>query len=222
MKVKDVMGTAAVAVRPGMPFADLVAVMRSLETSAVVVVDEERRPLGVVSEDDLLLKEIDPPAPAGSLFEGRARRREHRKAAGATAAELMTAPAITVTEATPVRDAARLMHDHRVKQLPVIDALTGRVAGTVRQGDLLKIFSRPAGEIDREITAVCERLHVSREWMDVAVEAGVVTLTGRIGFHSQILPLVAAIRAIDGVLAVQEDLGHEADDLIRIPPLYLM
>lgn len=137
MKVKDVMGRVAIAARTDASFDDIIVTMQRFKVGAVTVIDADRRPIGVVSEDDLLLKET---AEGGSGF-GR-RRAEQRKAAGTTARELMTSPAITVTGDTSVHDAARLMHKNRIKQLPVIDSVTGRIVGTVHQGDLLKIFAR--------------------------------------------------------------------------------
>jgi CBS domain-containing protein len=143
MKVKDVMGRVAIAARTDASFGDIVATMQRFKVGAVTVIDADRRPVGIVSEDDLLLKETA----EGGLGIGR-RRVEQRKAAGSTAGELMTSPAITVTGDTSVHDAARIMHKNRIKQLPVIDPITGRIVGTVHQGDLLKVFSQgEAGEL---------------------------------------------------------------------------
>ncbi|MEU4541508.1 BON domain-containing protein, partial [Streptosporangium sp. NPDC023825] len=101
---------------------------------------------------------------------------------------------------------------------PVIDAVTGRITGTVHQGDLLKVFVRPAEDIEREVVTVCDRLAVDPEKVTVGVEAGVITLRGRIAFRSQIAPLVAAVREIDGVLDVENALTCRSDDLAPVPP----
>jgi CBS domain-containing protein len=74
------MGHVAIAVVADASFADIVAALRRFKVGAVAVVDGERRVLGVVSEDDLLLREIDAvrqddDAPAGGRRDG-----EHRKA----------------------------------------------------------------------------------------------------------------------------------------------
>ena len=129
IEVKDVMGRTAIAVLADASFADILAAMRRYAVGAVTVVDADRRPVGVVSEDDLLLKETDEVRHPVSMFESRRQRREHEKATGVRAAQLMTSPAVTVTPGTSVRDAARLMHDKRIKQVPVIDVVTGRIIG---------------------------------------------------------------------------------------------
>jgi CBS domain-containing protein len=221
MKVKEVMGVPAVAVRPETSFADIVAAMRRFKVGAVTVIDADRRPIGVVSDDDLLLKETDSGEHTGSIFAGHKRRQEHRKAAGGTAREFMTTPAITITSGASVREAAHLMHRHRIKQLPVIDAVTGRAVGTVDQSDLLKVFTRPVEEIDREVTEACDRLHLDRGELVVGIEAGLVTLKGQVALYSQSALLAAAVREIEGVLNVENALTYRSDDLINIPPLYL-
>lgn len=51
--------------------------------------------------------------------------------------DLMRAQAVTVRQRTPVRDIARLMSEHRVSAVPVLDD-EGRVAGVVSEADLLR------------------------------------------------------------------------------------
>lgn len=192
--------------------------MRRFKVGALTVIDADDHPIGVVSDDDLLLRETDSGGRSISVFDSYKRRQEHRKAAGGTAREVMTTPAITITKDTAVQDAARLMHQHRIKQLPVIDASTGHITGTVCQSDLLKVFIRPAEEIEREVIKVCNQLYINPEKLIVGIEAGVVTLTGQIGFRSQIARLVAAVRGIEGILDVENALTYRSDDLAPIPP----
>ncbi|QYC41835.1 hypothetical protein Nocox_21145 [Nonomuraea coxensis DSM 45129] len=58
IEVQDVMGRAAVAVPADASFAGVVAAMERFTVGAVTVTDAGLRATGVVSEDDLLLKEI--------------------------------------------------------------------------------------------------------------------------------------------------------------------
>ncbi|GII34459.1 CBS domain-containing protein [Planotetraspora mira] len=217
IRVRDVMGKVAIAARMDASFADLVDIMQRFNVGAVTVIDSDRRPVGVVSEDDMLLKATT--AIGKRVIEGPRKRAEHRKAEGMTAREIMTTPAITVTGETPVSDAARLMHQKRIKQLPVIDATTGRIAGTVHQGDLLKVFNRPAADITSEIEGIMGRLRIDLSELRVTVEAGVVSLKGWIPKHSQLRPLLDAVRAVDGVVEVKADLAFLFDDLLVPPPL---
>ena len=53
-----------------------------------------------------------------------------------TVEEVMTRDVVTVSPATPIHEAARLMVEHGVSGLPVIDA-DGRLVGIIRDGDLI-------------------------------------------------------------------------------------
>lgn len=59
-----------------------------------------------------------------------------------TAQDIMTSRVITVTPATPLRDAVRLMLEHRISGLPVIDD-AGRLVGIVTEADLLLKEAKP-------------------------------------------------------------------------------
>ena len=48
----------------------------------------------------------------------------------------MTRDVVTVSPAIPIHEAARLMMEHGVSGLPVIDA-DGRLVGIIRDGDLI-------------------------------------------------------------------------------------
>ncbi|MEV7013383.1 CBS domain-containing protein [Streptosporangium sp. NPDC051022] len=220
LQVKDVMGVVAIAVRPEATFAELVATMRRFKVGAVAVIDLEGRPIGVVSEDDLLLKEIVPPPGTGALDDG-GRYRERNRAGGTTAGQIMTRPALTVTRQTSVREAARLMHANRIKQLPVIDAASGKIAGTVHQTDLLKVFSRSAADILADVAAAVAGLGLDPRALTITVDAGVVHIGGRLARRSQITELVQAGRRVEGVVDLEVDVTCDHDDVERISPLHL-
>ncbi|MFF4777216.1 CBS domain-containing protein [Microtetraspora fusca] len=216
--VKDVMGRVAIAVQEDAGFADIAAAMERFRVGAVAVIDAERRPVGVVSEDDLLLHETGAPGGPGALLDPGRRRREQRKAIGVTAAEIMTTPPVTVTPGTPVRVAARLMHEKRIKQLPVVDPVSGRIAGTVHQSDLLRVFNRPVEDIRADIAEVLGR-EADPECLDVLIECGMVTIRGRVRRRSQICHLVEAVRAVEGVIGVTTEITFAKNDLV-VPPLH--
>ncbi|MER7506076.1 CBS domain-containing protein [Nonomuraea pusilla] len=215
IEVKDVMGRVAIAVLEDAPFADIVAAMKRFAVGAVTVIDADRRPVGVVSEDDLLLKETDAVKHSVSIFESRRQRQEHQKASGVTAGQLMTTPPVTVTPGTPVREAARIMHDKHIKQLPVIDPVTGRIIGTLHQQDVLRVFARPMEQLEADIRAAIDDL----DDYAVEIDKGVVRISGKVQWKSQAIALVERIRAVEGVVDVHSELTYEHDDLVIVPPL---
>ncbi|SDH74274.1 BON domain-containing protein [Sinosporangium album] len=216
VEVRDVMGRVAIAVTPEAPFIEIVEAMRRYAVGAVAVIDAERRPMGIVSEDDLILKEADLARHSTSMYETRNQGEMHRKATGVIARELMTTPAITVTPGRPLREAARLMHDKRVKQLPVVDPATGRIVGTLHCADVLRVFLRPAEELLTEI----RDLPLDPETFTVEVNKGVVTIAGRVKRASEALQIVEQIYRVEGVVDVVSQITADMDDRLQIiPPL---
>ncbi|GAA0971691.1 CBS domain-containing protein [Acrocarpospora macrocephala] len=217
MEVRHVMGRVAIAVAQDAGFGEIVSAMQRFKVGAVTVIDQDRRPVGVVSEDDLLLKEAGPPRHSlGALTP--ARRADQRKAAGVTAVQLMSSPAIVVTPATSVRAAARLMHENRVKQLPVIDPVTGRVCGTLHQSDLLRVFERPVGELQEEIASAIRGVPgLDPAALTVDISEGVVTIGGQ-ATAAEVSRLLQAVRQIDGIVDVVSEIGTRDDAVF--PPTY--
>ena len=117
--------------------------MRAQRVSAFPVLDDNGKVIGVVSEADLLAKQALDSEPDGmpGMITGLLRRREHEKARGVTAGDLMTSPPVTVTPDDTLERAARLMYTHKVKRLPVV-AADGHLVGIVSRADLLAVFDR--------------------------------------------------------------------------------
>jgi len=133
--VKDVMTTQVVAVRRDTTFKEMAATLRRYRVSAFPVVDDHEKVIGVVSEADMLPKEVlsDPGMVTGLLH-----HREVRKAEGLTAGDLMTHPAVTVSPDDSVGHAARLMHSLRIKRLPVVNS-GGQLIGIISRSDVLSV-----------------------------------------------------------------------------------
>jgi CBS domain-containing protein len=150
-RVRDVMTREVVCVDEETPFREIAALMADCKISALPVLDADGRVVGVVSEADLLPKEEFPQGPPGArLLEGRRRRGLRAKAAGDTAVELMTAPAITIAPDASLAEAARLLHRHQIKRLPVLDP-AGPLVGIVSRVDLLQVFLRSDDQIAQEV-----------------------------------------------------------------------
>jgi len=205
-RVKDVMTTDVVSVPESAEYKDIVSVVRELRVSAFPVLDAAGHLVGVVSEADLLLKEAGQEALGGSLISS-GRRGEQAKAAGVTAAELMTSPAVTIGPEDSVADAARRMHDRHVKRLPVVDH-AGRLVGIVSRVDLLSVFDRP----DSEIRATVRKDIIARDFaldpdsFDVQVTSGIVTITGQVENQAVAQHLLGALRHAEGVVGVRSRL----------------
>jgi CBS domain-containing protein len=213
--VKDLMTAHVVTVGPATPFKEIVARLAQHRVSALPVVDDAGRVLGVVSEADLLLKEEFPdPDQDIPLFWTRRRRLEREKAAGSTARDLMSVALVSISPEATVAEAARRMHTANVKRLPVIGE-GGRLVGIVSRSDLLKVFNRPDHVIRREIM---DDIIVGEFTMDpdrffIHVDDGVVVLQGRVERRSLLPFLVRAVHGVEGVVRVEDRLAYDIDDV---------
>jgi CBS domain-containing protein len=213
-QVSDVMTTNVATIGPETPYRDVVDLLAQRRISAVPVVDEFGRALGVVSETDLLHKvELIGEPHEWRLFEGHRRREARTKADAGKAGDLMTSPAITIYPSTPVAAAARMMDREQVKRLPVTDDL-GRVVGIVTRGDLLKVHLRPDDDIRTDVTeeVVVRALGLRADAVTVTVAGGVVTLAGKLDRWTMTEAAVRLSRQVSGVVEVRDELTFDIDD----------
>ena len=205
--VKDVMTTQVVAVREDASFKEMVAQMRDSRVSAFPVIDDAGKVIGVVSEADMLNKEADQASPG--TFASMLRFRDHEKAAGVTAADMMTSPVATIGPDELVVDAARLMRDRRVKRLPVTNA-TGHLVGIVSRVDVLSVFTRPDAGIQHEAIEEVIRggFLVRSQPFTVTVHDGIVTLSCRPENDRAGQELTERLRQIEGVVTVRDELSY--------------
>ena len=214
-KILSVMTPAAdvISVGVGTPYKEIARLLAEHEISAVPVLDPQSRVCGVVSEADLLLKESRAEPRKVSLFAGREEDEAQAKAAGTTALDLMSSPAVTVGPDEDVARAARLMEDRHVKRLPVVDE-DGRLAGIVSRRDILGLFVRPDDEIRSEIVEdlLLKTLWVDPSGLDIRVEEGVVTLRGEVETLSLADLIGRLVLRADGVVDVVNQLGYARDD----------
>jgi len=222
MKVRDVMSHGVLSVVPTTPVKEVARLMATHGVSGVPVVDEDGSIIGVVSEGDFLLKE-EGVSKHASRFErllGRAGGGiDHAKVEAATAAELMTSPAITISPEASLPEAAAVMVDRRVNRLPVERG--GKLVGIVSRADLVRAYLRPDEELLRVIN---EELIRSTLWLDpglldVRVVHGVVYLGGTVDHRSTAEWLVALVRRLEGVVQVDDSgLRWATDDRrVRLP-----
>jgi CBS domain-containing protein len=198
----------------GMPYKRLVELLAGNRISAVPVIGDAGQVLGVVSEADLLLKPGRADQPDSTLHLAFRRGREERhKADGRYAQDLMTSPAVTVRPTTTIAEAARIMHEHHVKSVPVLDE-AGRLVGIASRVDLLSIFLRDDISLrDLIMREVFERsLWADTSTIQVTVEGGVVTLRGLLDRRSEVDLAGRLTEAVDGVVAVSNQLTFGFDD----------
>jgi CBS domain-containing protein len=203
---------------PLTPFKLLVRLIEENRVSAIPIVDQQGVPIGIVSETDLLLKQMRAGAESSrDLLHVRRRRNERAKGDGTVASDVMTSPAITVASDTGLGDAARLMQDKSLRRLVVVND-GGRIAGIVSRSDLLKVFLRTDEELREEIRGelIPAVLMASYDAIGVEVCWNVATLSGEVDRKSDAEILTRLTRELDGVVGVIDELTYSWDDTAAV------
>jgi CBS domain-containing protein len=215
---RDIMTSPVVTARPDARVKDLVALMATHRISGIPIVAAEHELIGIVTEGDLLYKEVLPrptePAPIVRRLPiprvAEAAERA-RKAEGLRADEVMTTPVLTVTEAATVHEIATMMVKHKINRVPVMRA--GLVVGFVSRADVLKVFSRPDAELAEAIReSLLHDLWIDVSRITVDVREGIVYLDGRLDRRSEKELIEKWAGMADGVVGVQSRLAYELDD----------
>jgi CBS domain-containing protein len=213
LTVEDVMSRDVVTVAPTATFHQMIGLMRKHHVSALPVVGDSGGLLGVVSEADLLPKENPPPPRRRWLPEARQSTERRHKASGASARDVMSTPAISIGRHTVLAAAVRVLEQHGIKRLVVLDA-EDQLVGIVSRRDLLAAFSRSDAEIRRDvIEGVIPRwLMIDPAGIRVEVHGGVVRLEGIVDRRSDADILTHLVNGLDGVVDVDSTVNYRWND----------
>jgi len=199
-RVSDVMGTAPVTVTERATAREIARLMSERRISAMPVVSSQGRLCGVVSEGDLLRSREQHRSIRFWLGRGA------RGHGGGTAAELMTAPVITIEPAAALATAARRMTQHHVWLLPVVTP-EGDLLGVVSRRNLLSIFLRSDDDLADEVrTVLTELLLIDQAKVIITVSDGIVTLDGQVAGDDLRDAAVRVASEVDGVTQVIDKL----------------
>ena len=194
------------------------AARRMLEhaVSALPVVDDSGRMVGIVSEGDLLRRrEIGTDVARAwwlRLLSGESAAADLLKTHGKRVGDVMTAPAVSVTESASLGKIALLLENHRIKRVPVLRA--GRLVGIVSRADLVRQVAiappgkRPASRHDRSLRQrLVKRLQQTGgdpACLNVSISRGVLHLWGGIASEAQRQALRAAADGVPGVRRIED------------------
>ena len=210
--VASVMTTQVVTASPETLFRDLVEALTEKRISAVPVVDRDGRPIGVVSEADVLAKQ-EFHGGRDDIPHDRAGRDRWYRALAHTAGEVMTTPVRTVHADEPLSVAARLLATAKIRRLFVTDDL-GRLVGVVSRRDLLRVYGRTDDELRDQVVELLGEIGVPPDAVAVRVDAGVATVDGELDRRGHADAAVRAIRAMPGVVDVRNNLRYLVDDVV--------
>jgi acetoin utilization protein AcuB len=135
MIVRDLMSSPVIAVPPETSVIDARQRMEKERIRHLMVTGREDEVLGIITDRDIRLQ-LPSQATSLSVWE------LNYLLLQVTVERVMTHSVITVGPQRPAADAARLMLEHKIGALPVVDA--GRLVGIVTETDMLRAFVRMA------------------------------------------------------------------------------
>lgn len=143
---RDIMTEKVLTVVPDTPVEEIARMLVKNRISGLPVVDKEDHVIGVVSESDIIFREIHrEPHLLERLGEIILPEERRRGKIGERAADIMTSPAITAFEDTPLNELVQIITERKIKRIIIIDR-EGRLKGIVSRIDIVKAMERVGEE----------------------------------------------------------------------------
>jgi CBS domain-containing protein len=221
MKASDIMTSKVITIGPTASVRDVADLMLGSHISAVPVIDEKGRLLGIVSEGDLLRRVETATERRRSwwleLFSSNeSLAAEFVKMHARKVTDVMMPNVITADPDTPISEIASILEKNKIKRVPIMR--DGRVVGIVSRANLVQALASvppeagAQGTIDdatvrAQVEAQMNKNAWTKPWqLNVIVHDGVVELWGVV--HSQIEKAAARVSAeeVPGVRYVKDNL----------------
>lgn len=201
MKIREIMSSPAVTVGASTPVSMVAKILTQQGFTALPVLDERDRLVGIVAEADLLRDRIrqDPrihghQAPAADRVE--------------TVSTVMTTPVESVTPGGDAADVARMMVAENIRCVPVVDGYN--VVGVVTRRDLLAAgVVRSDADLERDIELELAAFDAPGRWQ-VTVQAGVAEIADYRDEPTDRAIVQRLAAAVPGIVAVS--VSHQTPD----------
>jgi len=125
MNVSDFMSTSVATCQIDTPLQEVAVMMVECDCGEIPVVDRNRRPIGVVTDRDIVCRTV---AKGANPLELRA-------------GDVMTSPAVTVTPDYSLSACCDVLRQKQVRRVPVVDG-DGRCVGIVALADIAEYGSK--------------------------------------------------------------------------------
>lgn len=219
MLVRDVMVAPVITVGPSATVQEVAKLFLEKRISAVPVLDDRGKLVGIVSEGDLLHR-----VEAGTerhrswwlraLIHSDALAAEYVKSHSRKVSDVMTRDVITASPETPLHEVASLMERNAIRRLPILE--NGQLVGIVSRANLLQAVASARQLLDVTPSDNAIRNHIlaslkKEEWahtglLNVTVSNGIVDLWGLAESEAERKAIRVAAESAPGVDAVHDNL----------------
>jgi CBS-domain-containing membrane protein len=220
MKARDVMVAPVITVKPYSSIREVAQIFVDRSVSAVPVVDDQGKLVGIVSEGDLMHRsEAGTERPRSwwlrALTSDETLASEYIKAHARKVTDVMTQHVITAAPDTPLHEIAAVLEKNFIKRVPIVK--DGHLIGIVSRANLVQAVAsaRKRLEIAPSDATIRDRLlaHLTGQaWahtalLNVTVNDGVVDLWGLVKSDAERKAIRVAAESIPGVCAVNNNLA---------------
>jgi CBS domain-containing protein len=148
MKAKDIMSTQVITIGKDTTIEEIAHLLADNNISGVPVVEENGKVIGMVTQKDLLYKDVEPRFPAmveilgGIIFLNGVRHynEELRKMVATKAEDIMTRHVHMVRPDEKVERIAQLMVEEDINRVPVVEE--GKLAGIISRADVIRYIAK--------------------------------------------------------------------------------
>ncbi len=149
----DIMTQSVITVKRETSVKELARILTHHNISGAVVVDDEDKVIGIVTESDLIFqnKKFHIPSVIAILdsyffLENPDKmEQEIKKMAGATVGDIFSKDVVTVQENTTIAEIATIMSEQHVHTLPVLND-NNRLVGVIGKKDIIKTIASESGD----------------------------------------------------------------------------
>lgn len=219
MQARDIMTTSVETVRPETEVTEIAKRLLARNISAVPVVDDQDKVVGIVSEGDLMRRsenqtERQPSWWLGLFADTRERKPDYVKSHGLHARDVMSRDVISVGEDTSLAKVATMLEKHRIKRVPVVR--DGKLVGIVSRANLLQGLAVAGTEwaitpSDRDIKISIETAAhdagMPMLYINFTVVDGIVTIWGMVKSEAEKAAMRKAAEGIAGVREVHDNVN---------------
>lgn len=224
MQARDVMVSPVITVDKIATVRDVARMLLENRISAVPVVDNVGKVLGIITESDLMHR-----TEAGTehpyswwvhfLAGDASMAADYVKSHAAKVEDVMTSDVVTATPETPLHEIAALLEEHQIRRVPIVNE-DGSLVGIVSRANLIQVVAsaRPKLEMTLPDSTIRQKLLdelKKQSWahthnLGVTVTNGIVDLWGYAESGDQRKAIRVLAEGIPGVTVVNDHLADSS------------
>ena len=221
MKAHEAMTKDVITVGPSTTVREIAALLVKHRISAVPVVTNDGKLLGIVSQTDLGHRsETDTEKRRKWWLEmfsdSETKAREYIKSHGMVAQDVMSRFVVSVSKDAQLSEVAEILDTHGIRQVPVMQ--DGKLTGMISRADLVRKLAeltitastaRPEnGALQKAIWArIKQESWLQTALVNISVKDGVVELWGAVSSEAQRRALRVLVENVEGVQRVEDKVG---------------